>query len=601
MRALRRISIKHKGAWSPVTDVYTKYDGVWRKVDDGYIKFQGKWWLVHDPDGIKTISYIIRIEKVYDGDGQTWHYQNFNLLDYISTHQDTNGVLWPRETFRMYPFKIHVTIESDVIIKGPFVIPSGFEGSTRIILKNYGSIYGLAGKGGDALPSYSLGPGPNGKTSWRDPVTGHQQEYYLGGSVTGLQYGYVMSAYGRDGTDGIENHSNLTLHNYGKISGAGGGGHGGIPNIGVGTSQVSFNNMEGQMMGWWTGKHANFWSGWQRSSSPAWFRWFQATYPWLAPPGTRPFYDSKNACGGGYLAKQGTNKSWWGSPSETSINYWLSEYNYDFSRFHSISGSSSTEAHSHHGGNGGGGAGFLSEAGEYKEVLKPIGDIGNSNGANTWGVMRVVLNAVASSVHNGADAESQVLAGLKSYQSEWNFTVHSVSLATGKVYWSLPGRHLRKNFIHSRVWGWGGGFCYTIENIGAHYMGLSISNALAGLSKNYYRLNWVDSPARQQSYTLGTAGTSTTGGTGGKTTQAGKTTPDTAWFNAWNGQAGDGGGLGEDGESLVIPASSYNGVTLPSITIAGGKGGAAIRTYNTDGSFTLALNDGEINGSVIYS
>ena len=629
MNAFKRASIKRNGAWTPVINLYVKYQGAWRKVDDGYVKYQGKWMLMHNPDAVITLNYTIP----YYSTAESYHYSNFNLLDWITTHPDKFGVIWSRDTFKTYPFQIDVTIAAGVIIKGPFTIPADFDKATRINLKNYGNIYGAAGKGGDALPPYQ----PSASADYLKTFN---------------------SANGKDGVDAIVNHSNLVLRNFGGIYPGGGGGHGGIPNIYVASDKLEFpylvNGLLSQLPGWWgervddvpilkDGVLVDKYVFVKRSivEDSALLKLFLSQLH----PNQIPFFQRldvpiiANTCTNlRYPSKLGTPKVWkYANPAGSHSSYSAGissegveptkvdgyyvnfhsnfpqayvkkvsdifhQYGNDFSSVAGISAVSDTSVTAFHGGNGGGGAGIDSLPGNYPDILKPIPNIGDAILANTWGIVKDNLNTIALSMSSNTPKGAQALAVLQSLQTKYNFSVSSLSLSTGKVYWSLPGRHA---YVTCVVYYTGGYhpfyfWYHQIEDVPLHYVGISLAASTTVLNTNYYKKNFLLSPARQQTYTLGAAGTILSGGLGGKTTLA-QTTPSNSWFDAWNGQAGDGGNPGQDGETLSIAASSYGGYSLPAITIKGGQGGAPVRTYSNRGSFTLVSNSGTITGEPVYS
>ena len=577
MNAFRRASIKRDGAWTPVVDLYVKHAGAWKKVDDGYVKYQGQWMLVHNPDAVIVLNYTIP----YYSTSESYHYSNFNLLDWVSSHEDRTGFQWPRDVFKTYPFNITVTIESGVIIKGPFTIPADFDKATRVVLKNHGSIYGSAGKGGDALVPYDTTESGSG---------------YLK---------TLSSANGKDGSDAIVNHSNLVLQNYGNIYPGGGGGHGGIPNLYVSISPTTFPYLFNEVPGWWGSVQS-----WLiqlliyvPSCNPSYVEWYMTQYP-----GGIPYFGASSACNGSSWYKFGSCGGWPDDPLTPQNNY-----GYDYSSTRKISAVKIATVTAFHGSNGGGGAGVDSSAGDYSDLLKPISNIGNillDLPTSVWGEVKDILSTIASSMSIGDLSDAEALSLLQAESSKYNFRLHSVNLSTGKIYWELPSRVLYvagsvyqsgTRYWYGRAIQWNSrSDCYGVTNPPTIYWGISNTNEMVGLTKNYYGRNWTDSAARQQSYTLGTAGTLLNGGQGGKTTYS-QTTPSSSWFNAWNGQAGNGGGPGQDGQSLTIPASSHNGSLLPAITISGGKGGAPIRTYSNRGSFTLKSNSGTISGQPVYS
>ena len=567
MNAFKRASIKHNGAWTPIVNLYIKHSGTWKRVDDGYIKHQGQWMLTHNPDAVVSLNYTIP----YFSTSESYHYSNFNLLDWVSSHKDRNGIQWPRDSFKTYPFKITVTVELGVIIKGPFTIPADFDKATRVVLRNYGSIYGSAGKGGNALPPYA----PSSSADYLKTFS---------------------SANGQDGTDSIINHSNLVLENFGSIYPGGGGGHGGIPNIlYLSNGGVKFPYFWREMPGWWDNVSDLSGSVWVP------FRvWYNENLlaSYLAGyPGLIPYYSFCPTCDGRILARR-TPISWAYSDdtgsSNIRVSHIIAEYGYNLPG-RPLTAVSNPSITALHGGNGGGGAGVDSLPGNYPDILKPISNVGDESTASSWGEVQSIIATVATSMVNGATSNAEALAFLQSKQNSHNFSVDAVSLSAGTIHWALPLRHVS---MYCFWYGWQPR--YSVEDVPWHYGGVTFTTSIVVLTTNYYRKNWLDSQARLQSYSLGTAGTIFYGGQGGKTTYT-KTTPNSSWFNAWNGQAGNGGGAGQNGQSLTIPASSYNGYSLPAVTISGGKGGASIRTYSNRGSFVLLSNSGTISGEPVYS
>ena len=201
--------------WSRVEQPYIKSNDTWKKAEYVYKKHKSKWELVHSGKQL-PLTVVIPVvplsayytEQIhYDPDPALYfHYQDFDLAEYIDNPEKYGVTSWKSpftsKQLRSAPFTITVIVESGVRILGPLTIKNLNRGG-KVILKNYGYIYGLGGAGGPSMSPIEIG------------------------SEAGLQQWSDLD--GQDGGPAIETDHNLSIFNHGRIYGGAGGGHGGMP------------------------------------------------------------------------------------------------------------------------------------------------------------------------------------------------------------------------------------------------------------------------------------------------------------------------------------------------------------------------------------